>query len=67
MPSRPKSQQRMFGAALAVKRGQAPKSALKGPAKQVVRSMTESQIADFASTSTKNLPGHVKRGRYTTR
>jgi Protein of unknwon function (DUF3008) len=61
MPAKSKAQQRMMGAALAVKRGQAPKSALRGPARQVVRSMTEAQIGDFAGTKTKKLPGHVRK------
>lgn len=60
MPARSKAQQKMMGAALAAKRA-GTTAGLKGPAKQVVRSLTEKQLSDFAGTKTKKLPAHVKR------
>ncbi len=44
------------GAALAAKRGEKPKTSLKGASKQMVESMSEKQLEDFASTKRKNLP-----------
>lgn len=44
------------GAALAAKRGERPKSSLKGASKQMAKSMTKKQLEDFASTKRKNLP-----------
>ena len=44
------------GAALSAKRGERPKSSLKGASKQMVESMSEKQLEEFASTKRKNLP-----------
>lgn len=59
MPAKSKAQQMAAGAALSAKRGETPKSKLKGASKQMVESMTESQLEDFASTKRKGKPGHV--------
>jgi hypothetical protein len=60
MPSTSKAQQRASGAALAAKRGQIPASQLYGAAKQMYKGMSESDLEDFASTPTKNLPEKAK-------
>jgi hypothetical protein len=59
MPSKSKSQQKAAGAALSAKRGDMPKSKLKGASKQMVESMTEKELEDFASTKRKGKPQHV--------
>ncbi|WCM25903.1 DUF3008 family protein [Sphingomonas sp. QA11] len=56
MPATSKAQQKAAGAALAAKRGEEPKSKLKGASKQMERSMSEDQLEDFASTKRKGLP-----------
>ena len=59
MPAKSKAQQRAAGAALGAKRGEAPKSKLKGASKEMVDSMTEKQLEDLAKGSTKGKPEHV--------
>lgn len=59
MPARSKAQQKAAGAALAVKRGEAVKSSLKGAAKEMFESMTEEELEDFAATSHEGLPEKV--------
>ena len=44
------------GAALSAKRGERPKSSLKGASKQMAKSMSEKQLEDFAKTKRKKLP-----------
>ena len=56
MPAKSKSQQKAAGAALAAKRGDAKKSELKGAARDMYESMTESEIEDLAETRRKGLP-----------
>jgi hypothetical protein len=56
MPAKSKKQQMAAGAALSAKRGERPKSSLKGASKQMVKSMTEKQLEDFAKTKRKKLP-----------
>lgn len=63
MPAKSKAQQMAAGAALSAKRGETPKSKLKGASKQMVESMTESQLEDFAATRRKDKPGHVAGAR----
>jgi len=48
------------GAALAAKRGEIKKSKLKGASKQMVKSMSEKQLKDFAKTKRKKLPTKKK-------
>lgn len=59
MPAKSKAQQKAAGAALSAKRGDTPKSKLKGASKQMVESMSEKQLEDFAKGSTKGKPEHV--------
>lgn len=59
MPAKSEAQQKAAGAALSAKRGDTPKSKLKGASKQMVDSMTEKQLKDFAKGSTKGKPEHV--------
>jgi hypothetical protein len=59
MPARSKAQQKAAGAALSAKRGDTPKSALKGASKQMEESMSEKQLEEFASTKRKGKPEHV--------
>ncbi|GAA0864770.1 DUF3008 family protein [Sphingopyxis soli] len=56
MPARSKAQQRAAGAALSVKRGETSKSKLKGASRDMLESMTEKQLEDFAKGSTKGKP-----------
>jgi hypothetical protein len=59
MPAKSKAQQKAAGAALSAKRGDTPKSALKGASKQMAESMSEAQLEEFASTKRKGKPEHV--------
>ena len=59
MPAQSKAQQRAAGAALSAKRGDTPKSALKGASKEMVESMSERELEEFAKGSTKGKPEHV--------
>jgi len=59
MPAKSAAQQKAAGAALSAKRGDTPKSKLKGASRQMVESMTEKQLEDFASTRRKGKPEHV--------
>lgn len=56
MPAESKAQQRAAGAALSAKRGDTPKSKLKGASKQMAASMTEKQLEEFAKGSTRGKP-----------
>ena len=60
MPAKSKKQQMAAGAALAAKRGDAPKSKLKGASKQMADSMSEKQLEELASTKRANLPKQAK-------
>ena len=59
MPAKSKAQQKAAGAALSAKRGDTPKSELKGASKGMYDSMSESQLEDFAKGSRKGKPEHV--------
>lgn len=56
MPAKSKAQQKAAGAALAAKRGETEKSALKGASKDMYESMTEDELADLAETDRDDLP-----------
>ena len=56
MPAKSKKQQMAAGAALAAKRGDKPKSSLKGASKQMAESMSEKELHDMASAKRKKLP-----------
>jgi hypothetical protein len=60
MPAKSAAQQKAAGAALSAKRGETPKSQLKGASRQMVESMSEKQLEDFAHTRRKGKPEHVK-------
>lgn len=59
MPAKSKSQQKAAGAALSAKRGDTPKSELKGASKGMYESMTEKELDDMASTKRKGKPEHA--------
>jgi hypothetical protein len=63
MPAKSKAQQKAAGAALSAKRGETPKSKLKGASRQMVESMTETQLEEFASTKRKGLPRRAASSR----
>jgi len=60
MPAKSKAQQKAAGAALSAKRGETPKSKLRGASKGMVESMTEKELEELAETKRKNLPGKKK-------
>ena len=49
MPARSKKQQMAAGAALAAKRGERSKASLKGASREMVETMSEQQLREFAS------------------
>lgn len=59
MPAKSAAQQKAAGAALSAKRGDTPKSDLKGASKQMVESMTEKELEAMAHTKRKGKPEHV--------
>jgi hypothetical protein len=56
MPARSKVQQKAAGAALAAKRGEQPRSELKGASRQMVESMSEEELEKLARTKRRGLP-----------
>ena len=58
MPAKSAAQQKAAGAALSAKRGDTPKSELKGPSKQMADSMSEKQLEELATTKRKGKPEH---------
>lgn len=61
MPAKSKSQQQLFGMALAVRRGELPKSKVGEEVLDIVNSkMSDKDIEDFASTPHKGLSKYVK-------
>jgi hypothetical protein len=63
MPSKSKAQQKAAGAALSAKRGETKFSELKGAAKEMYDSMSESQLEDFAETKRKGKPEHASKSK----
>lgn len=59
MPAKSKAQQKAAGAALSAKRGETPKSKLKGASKGMAESMSEKQLEELAATKRKGKPEHV--------
>jgi hypothetical protein len=59
MPAKSQAQQKAAGAALAAKRGEVPKSRLKGASKSMAESMSEDQLEELAATKRKGKPEHV--------
>ena len=58
MPAKSAAQQKAAGAALSAKRGDTPKSELKGASKSMMESMSEKELDEMASTSRKDKPEH---------
>lgn len=58
MPAKSQAQQKAAGAALSAKRGETPRSKLKGASKSMESSMSEKQLEEFASTKRKGKPEH---------
>lgn len=61
MPAKSKAQQKAAGAALAVKRGNISKGALKGASKSMEESMSKKELEEMASTKRKGKPEHVSK------
>lgn len=61
MPAKSAAQQKAAGAALSAKRGDTPRSELKGASKSMAESMTEKQLEDFAQTKRKGKPEHAAK------
>lgn len=59
MPAKSQAQQKAAGAALSARRGDTPRSGLKGASKSMVESMTEKELEEMASTSRKGKPEHA--------
>lgn len=58
MPAKSKAQQKAAGAALSAKRGEAKQSDLQGASKSMVKSMSEKELRNMASTKRKGKPEH---------
>jgi hypothetical protein len=56
MPARSQNQQKAAGIALAAKRGEFPKSKLRGSSKQMYNSMDAYELRGFAKTKRSKLP-----------
>jgi len=61
MPAKSQKQQMAAGAALAAKRGENKKSALRGASKQMYESMSESELRKMAKTKRKGKPVRVSK------
>jgi hypothetical protein len=61
MPAKSGAQQKAAGAALAAKRGDMPKSKLRGASKEMAESMSEAELDKMASTKRKGKPEHVSK------
>jgi hypothetical protein len=61
MPAKSKAQQKAAGAALSAKRGETPKSKLKGASKSMASSMSEKELHDMAKGSRKGKPEHASK------
>ena len=59
MPAKSAAQQKAADAALSAKRGQTPKSELKGASTSMEKSMSEGQLEDFAKTKRNGKPEHT--------
>lgn len=61
MPAKSKAQQKAAGAALSAKRGDTPKSELKGASQDMYDLMSEKELDELASTKRKGKPEHVRK------
>ena len=62
MPAKSKAQQKAAGAALSAKRGDTKVRELQGASKSMYKSMSETELEEFASTKRKGLPNKKKDG-----
>jgi hypothetical protein len=62
MLAKSQAQQKAAGAALAAKRGDMPKSKLKGASRSMAESMSEEELDKMASTPRKGKPQHAGKG-----
>ena len=60
MPAVSQQQQKLFGLALSVKRGETPRSEASDDVLKIVDTMSEKDIEDFAGTEHKGLPSKVE-------
>ena len=60
MPAKSKKQQMAAGAAHAAKRGEAPKSKLKGASRSMAQSMSEPELEKLAHTKRRKLPTRAR-------
>lgn len=60
MPATSQQQQKLFGLALSVKRGETPRSEVSDDVLNIVDTMSEKDIKDFAETSHSGLPKKVE-------
>lgn len=63
MPAKSQAQQKAAGAALSAKRGDTPKSKLRGASKQMASSMSEKELEKMASTKRKGKPARAAKGK----
>jgi hypothetical protein len=61
MPAKSAAQQKAAGAALSAKRGDTPRSQLKGASKSMEKSMSAKQLEELAHTKRKGKPEHVAK------
>ena len=61
MPAKSAAQQKAAGAALSAKRGDTPKSKLKGASRSMEESMSEKELEKMASTKRKGKPEHKRK------
>lgn len=61
MPAKSKKQQRLMGMAYAAKKGELDKSKLSPEILKIMKSMSKSQIRDFAKTKSSDLPETSKK------
>lgn len=61
MPAKSAAQQKAAGVALSAKRGDTPKTKLKGASKSMEASMSEKELEEFAHTKRKGKPEHVAK------
>jgi len=60
MPAQSQQQQKLFGLALSVKRGETPRSEVSDDVLKIVDTVSEKDIEDFAGTEHKGLPKKVE-------
>jgi len=61
MPAKSAAQQKAAGAALSAKRGDTPKSELKGASRGLAASMSEKQLEELAHSKRKGKPEHASK------